>query len=183
MKVESTSLPGVLSIEPVAFPDERGCFVEAFHETRYRELGIPAVVQLNHNHSRAGVIRGLHYQQPNPQGKLVWFSHGTAFDVVVDVRRGSPTFGRFETFELSESNRRQIWIPAGYAHGFAALSETADCFYACTAPYAPGCDRSVVWNDPELGIEWPVDQPILSEKDRVAPRLEDAEHLPTYHGD
>lgn len=177
---QETELPGVLLFEPIYYPDERGWFVEAWQQQRYERLGMPGVVQINLNHSRHGVLRGLHFQQPHPQGKLVWFPRGEVFDVVVDVRRRSPTFGQWQSFDLSESNCRQLWIPAGYAHGFCVLSDFADCIYACTSPYAPGCDRSIAWDDPDLGIPWPVTVPVLSDKDRLAPRLAEAPELPDY---
>ena len=179
MKVTETALPGVLLVEPEVHADGRGRFVELYHADRYARLGIGPFVQDNFSRSARGVVRGLHYQEPNAQGKLVQVLSGTIFDVAVDIRRGSPTFGRHLALELGEDGR-QIFIPPGFAHGFCALSEGAAILYKCTTFYAPGCDRALAWNDPELGIAWPVAAPQLSPRDAAAPRLADHPILPAY---
>jgi dTDP-4-dehydrorhamnose 3,5-epimerase len=181
MKATPTGLPGVLCIEPDVYRDSRGEFFEAFHVRRYAELGIDLpFVQDNVSRSARHTLRGLHFQEPYGQGKLVWVTSGTVFDVVVDVRRGSPTFGRFVTQELSDANRLQLWIPPGFAHAFCVTSERADFIYKCTALYQPRTEHGVVWNDPDLGIPWPTTAPLLSPKDLALPRLKDAPLLPTY---
>ncbi|WP_375760000.1 dTDP-4-dehydrorhamnose 3,5-epimerase [Corallococcus exercitus] len=181
MKVQTTELPGVLLLEPRVFGDSRGFFVETFHAQRYQDAGIPsAFVQDNLSRSVRGTLRGLHFQEPNGQGKLVQVLAGAVWDVVVDVRKGSPTFGRWMGAELSSGNKWQLWIPPGFAHGFCVLSDSADFFYKCTAPYAPESERSVAWDDPDLAIPWPVKEPLLSVKDQRAPRLRDAQVLPSY---
>jgi len=184
MNVIETVLPGVLIIEPKVFGDERGFFLETFQKQRYEDAGIPAAglefVQDNHSRSRKGVLRGLHFQLENPQGKLVSAGTGAVYDVAADVSPDSATFGQWVGVELSEDNHRQLWIPPGYAHGFCVLSDVADFQYKCTALYHPASDGGVLWNDPELDIQWPIDQPLLSKKDQVLPRLSDAsrERLP-----
>jgi dTDP-4-dehydrorhamnose 3,5-epimerase len=179
MKVTETPLPGVLLVEPRIFPDGRGFFVESWNAARYAAAGMPqSFVQLNRSRSRRGTVRGLHYQEPDAQGKLVWVTAGAVFDVAVDIRRGSPSFGRWFGLELSADNHRQLWIPPGFAHGFAALSEFADLAYACTAPYRAEANHALRWDDPDIGIAWPVSDPVLSDKDAVAPRLKDARILP-----
>ncbi|NOK35143.1 dTDP-4-dehydrorhamnose 3,5-epimerase [Corallococcus exercitus] len=181
MKVQTTELPGVLLLEPRVFGDSRGFFVETFHAQRYQDAGIPgAFVQDNLSRSVRGTLRGLHFQEPNGQGKLVQVLAGAVWDVVVDVRKGSPTFGRWMGAELSSGNKWQLWIPPGFAHGFCVLSDSADFFYKCTALYAPESERSVAWDDPDLAIPWPVKEPLLSVKDQRAPRLKDAQVLPSY---
>jgi dTDP-4-dehydrorhamnose 3,5-epimerase len=181
MKVSETELPGVLLVEPRVFSDERGFFLETFHAERYAAHGIPtALVQDNLSRSRHGTLRGLHFQEPKAQGKLVQVVRGTVFDVVVDVRRGSPTFGRWLGLELSGEAPRQLWIPPGFAHGFCVLSESADFYYKCTTLYAPEAERSIRWNDPQIGIQWPLRDPILSPKDAAAPLLADAAVLPSF---
>jgi dTDP-4-dehydrorhamnose 3,5-epimerase len=181
MNVLKTELPGVLFIEPKIFGDARGFFYESFQAARYTQAGISGpFVQDNHSRSVKGTLRGLHFQEPRAQGKLVQVLRGTVYDVAVDVRRGSPTFGRWVGVELSEAQPRQLWIPPGFAHGFCVLSDSADFFYKCTEFYAPDAERSVAWDDPRIGIRWPVSDPILSAKDRDAPRLDDAPVLPTY---
>jgi dTDP-4-dehydrorhamnose 3,5-epimerase len=183
MKVLETELPGVLVLEPKRFGDDRGFFMELFHEKRYAEAGITGpFVQDNFSRSVKGTLRGLHFQEPHAQGKLVQVLAGSIHDVVVDVRRGSPTFGRWVATELSEENRRQLWVPPGFAHGFCVLSEHADFLYKCTDFYAPASERGIAWNDPDLAIAWPVASPLLSPKDAVAPRLRDAAVLPVYAG-
>lgn len=182
MKVTETAIPGVLLIEPKVFGDDRGFFLETFHAQRYADAGIPGpFVQDNYSRSAKGTLRGLHFQEPQPQGKLVQVVAGAVFDVAVDIRRGSPTFGKWVGVELSAENRRQLWVPPGFAHGFCVTSESADFQYKCTALYAPQNERSILWNDPDLGITWPLSgDPKLSAKDAAAPRLKDAPLLPTY---
>jgi len=183
MKVVPTALPEVLIIEPKIFGDSRGFFYESFQAARYAEAGIQGpFVQDNLSRSVRGTLRGLHFQEPRAQGKLVQVLRGAVWDVAVDVRRGSPRFGRWVAVELSETAPRQLWIPPGFAHGFCVLSDSADFFYKCTELYAPECDRSIAWNDPEIGITWPVHSPILSPKDAAATRLADAPVLPSYPG-
>jgi dTDP-4-dehydrorhamnose 3,5-epimerase len=183
VKVLETELPGVLLLEPARFGDERGFFMELFHARRYAEAGIPGpFVQDNFSRSGRGTLRGLHFQEPNAQGKLVQVLAGAVYDVAVDVRRGSPTFGRWVGVELSADNRRQFWVPPGFAHGFCVLSERADFFYKCTDFYSPTSERSIAWNDPELAIPWPVSTPLLSPKDAAAPHLKDAPVLPVFAG-
>ncbi len=175
MKVIETSLPGVLLIQPEVHGDSRGHFVETFSAERYRaEAGIDAeFVQDNLSRSRRGVLRGLHAQKAHPQGKLVRVSRGEVFDVAVDIDPGSPTFGQWAGALLTDANQHQMWIPAGYAHGYLVVSDVADFEYKCTDYYYPGDEIGVIWNDPDIGIEWPMDQPILSEKDRLLPTLAD----------
>jgi dTDP-4-dehydrorhamnose 3,5-epimerase len=183
MNVIETELPGVLIIEPQVFGDERGFFMESWNERRYEEAGLPdRFVQDNLSYSSYGVLRGLHFQNPQPQGKLVSVLRGEVFDVAVDIRVGSPTFGKWTGATLSEENRRQFYVPEDFAHGFVVTSETALFFYKCTDYYAPSSERVVLWNDPEIGIEWPTDTPILSERDSTAPPLRKmpAGSLPHY---
>ncbi len=183
MRVTPTELPEVLVVEPRVFGDERGYFLETFQARRYAQAGIPGpFVQDNLSFSRRGVLRGLHYQHPHGQGKLVWVLQGEVFDVAVDIRRGSPTFGRWVGVWLSAENRRQVWIPPGFAHGFCVVSETALFAYKCTDYYAPEAEGTVRWDDPDLGIAWPVRDPIVSPKDAAGLRLRDvpAERLPPY---
>ena len=183
MKVLPTNLPGVLIIEPDVFQDTRGFFLETYHAQKYREAGIPETfVQDNHSRSTLGTLRGLHAQQhQHPQGKLVRVIHGEVFDVAVDIRRGSPTFKRWVSVTLSAENFRQMYVPPGFAHGFCVLSEIAEVEYKCTDFYDPEDEIGILWNDPEIGVEWPVKEPILSEKDQKAPRLaEVVERLPPY---
>jgi dTDP-4-dehydrorhamnose 3,5-epimerase len=175
MKVTETGLPGVRILEPRVHGDIRGFFVETFQADRYRrEAGIEyTFVQDNHSRSRRGVLRGLHAQHPNPQGKLVRVARGEVFDVAVDIDPASETFGKWTGALLSETNHRQMWIPPGYAHGFVVLSEVADFEYKCTDYYRPEAEIGVIWNDPEIGIDWPIDDPQLSEKDLRLPSLAD----------
>jgi dTDP-4-dehydrorhamnose 3,5-epimerase len=181
MKVVPTDLPEVLILEPKVHGDSRGFFYESFQAKRYAEIGISGpFVQDNLSRSVRGTLRGLHFQEPRAQGKLVQVLRGTVWDVAVDVRRGSPRFGRWVGLELAETPPRQLWIPPGFAHGFCVLSESADFFYKCTELYAPECDRSVAWDDPAIGIAWPVNDPLLSAKDRGAPRLANAPVLPAF---
>ncbi|WP_141618125.1 dTDP-4-dehydrorhamnose 3,5-epimerase [Myxococcus sp. AB036A] len=183
MKVTPLEIPEVLLLEPKVFGDDRGFFMEMFHAARYAAVGIPGpFVQDNYSRSAKGTLRGLHFQEPQAQGKLVQVLAGAVYDVAVDVRRGSRTFGQWVAAELSSDNRRQLWIPPGFAHGFCVVSDSADFHYKCTALYAPETERSVVWNDPDLAIPWPVSEPLLSPKDAQAPRLRDAPLLPEYVG-
>jgi dTDP-4-dehydrorhamnose 3,5-epimerase len=184
VKIIPTDIPGVLIVEPKVFGDERGFFLETFHAKRYAEAGIPGpFVQDNYSRSVKGTLRGLHFQEPQSQGKLVQVVAGAVYDVAVDVRRGSPTFGKWVGGELSAENKRQFWIPPGFAHGFCVLSEFADFQYKCTALYAPEHERAILWNDPDLAIAWPLSgAPRLSSKDAAAPRLKDAPVLPVYVG-
>ncbi len=174
MKVSETDLPGVKLVEPRVFGDERGWFLETWREERYREHGITAAfVQANSSRSARGVLRGLHFQWPEPQGKLVWVTHGRVFDVAVDIRPDSDHFGRWMGIELDAQSHRQLWIPEGFAHGFQVLSETATFSYLCTRPYRGEFDASIAWDDPTIGVDWPLEPSGLSDKDRTAPRLAD----------
>jgi dTDP-4-dehydrorhamnose 3,5-epimerase len=174
MKVVETSLPGCVVIEPAVFGDDRGFFFETWNADRYGQLGLPdKFVQSNVSSSARGVLRGLHYQWPNPQGKLVSVLEGEVYDVAVDIRRGSHTFGRWAAVILSAENKRQFWIPEGFAHGFAVLSERAIFSYLCTAQYDRSADAGVRWNDADIGVDWPIDAPLLSDKDAIAPFLKD----------
>jgi len=179
MKVTPTDIPDVLLVEPVLHGDARGFFLESWHEARYVAAGIAGpFVQDNHSRSARHTLRGLHYQVRQPQGKLIRAATGAIFDVAVDLRRGSPTFGAWVGSVLSEDNHHQLWVPPGFAHGFYVLSPHADVIYKCTAPYATEYDRAIRWNDPELGITWPLAggaPPILSAKDASAPPLAAAE--------
>ncbi len=183
LEVIEGNLPGVLSIRPRAFPDVRGFFTETYHADKYREAGIDrAFVQDNFSFSKARVLRGLHYQRKYPQGKLVYVVQGEIFDVAVDIRRGSPTFGQWEGHTLSGENHHQLYVPEGFAHGFVVLSETAAVMYKCTDLYRPDDDCGLLWNDAGLGIDWPVTTPVLSEKDASLPALVDLteEDLPEF---
>ncbi|MEO4046312.1 dTDP-4-dehydrorhamnose 3,5-epimerase [Pseudomonas sp. CAU 1711] len=174
MRVIETLLPGVLIIEPKVFGDQRGFFQETFQLERYRQCGIDLpFVQDNHSRSGRGVLRGLHFQRARPQGKLVSVSRGVVYDVAVDIDPQSPTCGQFVGVELSDENHRQLWVPPGYAHGFCVLSEVADFQYKCTDYYQPEDEGGLLWNDPEVGIPWPIVDPQLSAKDRVNPLLRD----------
>jgi dTDP-4-dehydrorhamnose 3,5-epimerase len=181
MKIEPTALPGVLVIAPRIFADERGRFLETYHAERYAAAGLPArFVQDNYSRSQRGTLRGLHFQEPTAQGKLVQVLRGSVFDVAVDIRRGSPTFGRWFGLELDGESMTQLWIPPGFAHGFCVTSDEADFVYKCTAPYAPAHERAIRWDDAQLGIRWPVERPLLSPKDAAAPSLAEAPVLPDY---
>lgn len=174
MKVTSTSLPGVLLIETVLFRDSRGYFMESWNRELYREAGLPdEFVQDNVSFSRRGVLRGLHFQQPHPQGKLICVLHGAVFDVAVDVRVGSPTFGLWTGYVLSEENSRQLFVPPGLAHGFVVTSDVAFFSYKCTEYYHPSTETTLLWNDPDLAIDWPVETPEVSAKDQGGIRLRD----------
>jgi len=181
MNVVVTDLPEVLILEPKLFGDQRGFFLETYQIRRYADAGIErAFIQDNMSRSAQGVLRGLHLQNPNTQGKLVTVLRGKVLDVAVDVRVGSPNFGRHVAVELSEDNRRQLWVPRGFAHGFLVLSETADFFYKCDDLYSPKDELSIRWNDPAIGIKWGVESPSLSAKDAEAPLLSEAKSLPVY---
>ena len=186
MNVESMSLPGLVLITPRLFGDARGHFIETWQAERYAAHGLPSQwVQDNLSRSVRGVLRGLHYQLPKAQGKLVYVLEGEVLDTALDIRAGSPTFGRFETVALSAENRRQLYVPPGFAHGFVVVSERATVAYKCTELYHPEFERGVRWDDPRMQIPWPVEQPILSPKDAALPRLDDvpAELLPKYVGE
>lgn len=173
LKVTTTSLPGLLLIEPEVFGDCRGFFMETYQAEKYAALGLDQVfVQDNYSRSRQGTVRGLHYQLKHPQGKLIQVLSGRAYDVAVDIRRNSPTFGQWAGFILAAEDRRQLYVPPGFAHGFAVLSETVDFFYKCTDFYHPEDEHGISWLDPQIGIDWPVlGTPLLSDKDRQNPRL------------
>lgn len=174
MRIIQTTLPGCVVVEPRVFEDARGWFFESWHRERYASHGIgPEFVQSNLSRSARGVLRGLHYQWPSPQGKLVSVLEGEIHDVAVDIRRGSPTFGQWTAVILSAENRRQLWVPEGFAHGFVALGESALVSYQCTRAYDPQADAGVAWDDPALAIDWPVARPLLSAKDAAAPRLDE----------
>jgi dTDP-4-dehydrorhamnose 3,5-epimerase len=182
MKITATSLPEVLILEPRVFGDSRGFFMESYNRRAFNEAVGHDVefVQDNHSRSTRGVLRGLHYQlPPHAQGKLVRVVHGAVFDVAVDVRRGSPTFGGWAGVELSADNQRLLWIPPGFAHGFLVLGDSADFLYKTTDYHAPAAERAVRWNDPEIGIQWPLAQasPVLSDKDAMAPLLRDTDGI------
>lgn len=173
MRVLETKLAGVKIIEPQVFGDVRGFFLETFQADRYAEHGMTLpFVQDNHSRSAKGVLRGLHFQKTKPQGKLVRVVHGEVFDVAVDIRPGSPTFGQWEGVILSDANKRQYWLPPGLAHGFVVLSESADFEYKCTDYYDPSDEGCLLWNDPAVGIDWPISAPLLSAKDQQGLRLE-----------
>jgi dTDP-4-dehydrorhamnose 3,5-epimerase len=182
--VRETSLPGVVLIELAAFGDDRGFFLETWHEARYREAGLPtAFVQDNVSRSAQGVVRGLHFQEPQAQGKLVSALEGEIYDVAVDVRVGSPRFGSWMGSVLSDRNHHQLYIPEGFAHGFCVVSETALVSYKCTRPYTPRAERTLLWNDPGIGIQWPVARPRVSANDAAGKplrELADQGLLPRY---
>ena len=185
MKVTATENPEVLLIEPDVFRDPRGFFMETFHARKFRLQGLPEVfVQDNHSRSSRGVLRGLHYQLEHPQGKLVRVASGEVLDVAVDIRKGSPFFGRWAGVVLSEDNLKQMYIPPGFAHGFCVLSERADVLYKCTEFYTPGDEYGIAWDDPDIGIKWPELDYMLSDKDRRYQRLKDSDdRLPLYSVD
>ena len=183
MKIISTSLPGVYIIEPQVYSDDRGFFLETYHQRKYADAGINCnFVQDNLSRSVHSTLRGLHYQLEHAQAKLIQVIRGVVFDVVADIRCGSPHFGHWAGFTLSDANKRQLFVPEGFAHGFCVLSETADVVYKCTDFYAPEDEGGIIWSDPDLVIEWPVSDPLLSEKDSQLPRLADVspERLPLY---
>ena len=179
MKVTETQLAGLLIIEPKVFGDARGFFKETFQAERYREAGIEyTFVQDNYSRSQKGVLRGLHFQITKPQGKLVSCPKGAVFDVAVDIDPESTTYGQYVGVELTEENHKQLWVPPGYAHGFCVLSETADFEYKCTDYYDPSDEGGVIWNDPDVAIDWPIDQPLLSDKDSKLPTLKELANHP-----
>ena len=177
---EKLEVPEVILVEPRLFPDERGFFMETYKYSDFKANGIPdRLVQDNYSHSLKGTLRGLHYQKPpQAQGKLVTVILGEIFDVAVDIRKGSPTFGRWVGETLSSTNHRMLWVPPGFAHGFCVLSDEADVVYKITSgEYAPDLERGIIWNDPEIAIPWPLDSPFLSEKDAILPRLNEADQF------
>ena len=177
MNVLDTKIEGVKLIEPRVFGDDRGFFMESWNAETFRENGLDIeFVQDNHSRSARGVLRGLHYQSPGPQGKLVRVTAGAVFDVAVDLRRSSPTFGDWVGYELSAANKRMLWVPEGMAHGFLCLEDGTDFLYKCRGTYQPQTEHSLLWNDPEIGIEWPLDgiDPVLSDKDRDGTPLSQA---------
>ncbi len=176
MKIHSAPLPGILIIEPRVFTDERGFFYESHQEKRYLDAGIPPLVQDNISRSKQDALRGLHYQLPQSQGKLVWVTRGKVWDVMVDIRRSSPTYKKWFGLTLSDEEPKQIYIPPGYAHGFCVLSAEADFCYKCTDYYSPQTEQGIAWNDPELAIDWPVSNPLLSPKDAAYPTLNEIAH-------
>lgn len=183
MKIIKTPLPGCLVIEPAVHGDTRGFFYESFHAEKFAQAGLELkFVQTNVSRSAQGVLRGLHYQWPHPQGKLVSVLEGEVYDVAVDIRRGSPTFGQWAAAVLSADNKRHFWVPEGFAHGFAVLSEQASFVYQCTALYDREADAGIRWNDAQIGVDWPLAQPSLSDKDQRAPFLADVppERLPVH---
>jgi dTDP-4-dehydrorhamnose 3,5-epimerase len=182
MKVQPTQIAGVLIVEPDVFGDDRGFFLESYNEREMRKIGIDAhFVQDNHSRSQRNVLRGLHYQIHQPQGKLVRVVCGTVFDVAVDLRRGSPSFGKWVGAELSAENKRLFWLPPGMAHGFVVLSDSADFLYKATDYYAPEFERTILWNDPDLGIAWPLaGEPVLSARDAAGLPFREAE---VFEGD
>ena len=178
MEFIKTAIPDVILIKPKVFGDERGFFMESYRKSLFQANGIvPEFIQDNHSKSAKGVLRGLHYQlDPNAQGKLVRCVSGSVFDVAVDIRKGSPTFGKWVGYELSEENKQMLWIPAGFAHGFVTLEDNTEFLYKTTGEYAPECDRGIRFDDPEIGIVWPkLDSLLLSDKDQKQPCLQDAE--------
>ncbi|MEO0907568.1 MAG: dTDP-4-dehydrorhamnose 3,5-epimerase [Pseudomonadota bacterium] len=180
MKVLETEIPGLLIIEPRVFGDARGFFMETWNEAAFAKAGLDLnFVQDNHSRSQKGVLRGLHFQNPGPQGKLVRVTNGAVFDVAVDLREGSPTFAKWVGVELSARNQRMFWVPEGFAHGFLTLEDDTDFLYKCTAPYAPDCEHTLAWDDPELGIDWPVTRidPIVSDKDAQGLSLADVKGI------
>ena len=174
MNIITTPIEGLLIFEPEVFEDDRGYFMEIYNQVRFEESGVNKVfVQDNHSYSVQGSLRGLHYQIKHPQAKLVQAIHGEIFDAVVDIRPGSATFGKWQAVHLSDKNRRQLFIPAGFAHGFCVLSKNAYLIYKCSDYYVPHDEGGIIWNDPDIGIDWPVKKPIISEKDNKLPYLSD----------
>jgi dTDP-4-dehydrorhamnose 3,5-epimerase len=178
MNVIETAIPDLLILEPKVFGDDRGFFMESWNAATFRAAGLDLnFVQDNHSRSARGVLRGLHFQNPNPQGKLVRVVSGRAWDVAVDLRKSSPTFGKWAGIELSGQNKRMFWVPPGFAHGFVSLEDGTDFLYKCTAPYEPANEHSLMWNDPTVGIEWPLEgiEPQLSGKDQAGKALAEIE--------
>ncbi len=176
MKITEAPLRGILIIEPKKFADDRGFFYESHQTQRYLDAGIPPLVQDNVSRSKKNALRGLHFQNPRAQGKLVWVTRGKVWDVMVDIRRSSPTYKQHFTIELSDDDLKQLYIPPGFAHGFCVLSDEADFCYKCSDYYSPQHEQGILWNDPELGIQWPVAKPLLSVKDAVYPTLSEIKH-------
>lgn len=176
MKITAAPLRGILIIEPKKFADDRGFFYESHQAQRYLEAGIPPLVQDNVSRSKKNTLRGLHFQKPQAQGKMVWVTRGKVWDVMVDIRRSSPTYKQHFSIVLSDDDLKQLYIPPGFAHGFCVLSDEADFYYKCSDYYSPQNEHGILWNDPELGIEWPITQPLLSAKDAVYPTLSEITH-------
>jgi dTDP-4-dehydrorhamnose 3,5-epimerase len=176
MKITEGPLSGLLIIEPRLFSDNRGYFYESFQQSRYLEAGIPPFVQDNISNSRQHSLRGMHFQNPTPQGKLVWVARGTVWDVMLDIRRSSPTFKQWHAITLTAEQPTQIYIPPGFAHGFVTLSDDAVFCYKCTDYYNPQDERGIIWNDPEININWPIKNPILSPKDTTYSTLSEMTH-------
>lgn len=182
MKLVETAIPEVKLIEMDIFRDQRGFFLESYHARKFEALGIPhCFVQDNHSKSVKGTLRGLHYQLPRAQGKLVRVTQGEVYDVAVDIRVGSPTFGKWFGTTLSAENMRQMFVPGGFAHGFCVLSDTAEFQYKCTDFYAPECEMAIAWNDPDIAIDWPVKTPLLSKKDGMNPKLSEIPQIKLPH--
>nr|WP_298925208.1 dTDP-4-dehydrorhamnose 3,5-epimerase [uncultured Erythrobacter sp.] len=174
MKLLECDIPGPMIVEPSVFGDKRGFFLETWSESAFLEAGLELhFVQDNHSRSQKGVLRGMHFQNPGAQGKLVRVANGSVYDVVVDLRRSSDHFGRWTAVELSATNKRMLWVPEGFAHGFLTLEDDTDFLYKCTAPYAPGAEHTLAWDDPEVGVKWPLDgiTPLISEKDALGQSL------------
>ena len=172
MKINKAPLDGVLTIEPKVFSDQRGIFYEVYSDKRFKQHGIPAhFVQDNHSVSVKGVLRGMHYQINPGQAKLVRVTRGEVFDVVLDIRKDSPTYGKWWSLYLSETNKLQLYVPLGFAHGFCVLSEFVEFLYKCSDYYSPENERGIIWNDPDLAIDWPIENPIISKKDNLYPRF------------
>lgn len=179
----ASEIPDVLVIEPKIFEDNRGFFMETYKETEFAEKGIPSLVQENHSMSSEGVLRGLHYQlPPHAQGKLVRVVAGKIYDVAVDIRKGSKYYGKWVGMELSAENKKMLWVPEGFAHGFLTLEDGTEVVYKTSSEYAPEAERSIIWNDPSLAIDWPTKQPTLAAKDASAPALKNADNSFTYLG-
>lgn len=176
MKITEAPLQGILIIEPKKFTDDRGFFYESHQAQRYLDAGVPPLMQDNVSRSKKHVLRGLHFQNPKAQGKLVWVTRGKVWDVMVDIRRSSPTYKQHFSIVLSDTEPKQLYIPPGFAHGFCVLSDEADFYYKCSDYYSPQSEHGILWNDPELGIDWPVTQPLLSAKDAVYPTLSEISH-------
>jgi len=181
MKIENTSLDGVKLISPTVYEDDRGYFFESYKTPLFEEHGLPhSFVQDNEAKSEKGVLRGLHYQLAHPQGKLIRVVSGAILDVAVDIRKGSPTFGQFESKILNSENKKMLYVPEGFAHGYLVLSDEAIVTYKCTDVYYPDDQHGILWNDPNIGIHWDIDNPILSEKDKILPLLKNQTNLPIY---
>jgi len=176
MQITASPLSGLMIIQPKLFQDNRGFFYEVFQQKRYEEIGLPSFVQDNFSRSTRNVLRGLHYQLPHPQGKLVYVTRGSVWDVAVDIRKSSPTFGQWFGMVLNDENHTQLYIPPGFAHGFCVLSDEADFHYKCTDYYTPGTEQGIIWDDAALNIAWPIQHPVLSSKDELFPCLQEITH-------